>query len=323
MLSQKVIDSLKNEPKLLPENQAKYKEILDRHGIRKDSDFYVFMSEYGGDIDGSLGYMINVPEDLSDTDNSVTYSLRQNEGVPDEYISLFDFEYEDYLLYNLADDSVVLLPDGNIECLNNTMLAKVLGEKELMEMNVQTIKDDESLFYKLVDKNFLLIVDWSGEDRQGMLYNFFNNRLQSMLGVQLVVSEDEVYQKYNQEIEEPKRGDFIPFALSYFDKQLEKLGARVVLLDLENDTYNILVAYKKDAKKLKSIKSDFWKLSTLEQKQGRVVISITCPNCKDFACYDMLIEEESNMANEKCEVCGTLFWDENANEVVEMEKTYY
>jgi hypothetical protein len=52
-----------------------------------------------------------------------------------------------------------------------TMLAKVLGEKELMEMNVQTIKDDESLFYKLVDKNFLLIVDWSGEDRQGMLYN--------------------------------------------------------------------------------------------------------------------------------------------------------
>ena len=204
-----------------------------------------------------------------------------------------------------------------------TMLAKVLGEKEFMEMNVQTIKDDESLFNKLVDKNFLLLVDWSGEDRQGMLYKFFNNRLQSMLEVQLVVSEEEVYQKYNQEIEEPQRGDFIPFALSYFDKQLEKFGARIVLLDLGNDTYNILVAYKKDAQKLKSIKSDFWKLSTLEQKQGRVVISITCPNCKDFACYDMLIEEESNMANEKCEVCGTLFWDENANEVVEMEKTYY
>ena len=204
-----------------------------------------------------------------------------------------------------------------------TMLAKVLGEKELMEMNVQTIKDDESLFNKLVDKNFLLLVDWSGEDRQGMLYSFINYRLLSMLGVQLVVSEDVVYQKYNQEIEEPQRGDFIPFALSYIDKQLEKLGARIVLLDLGNDTYNILVSYKKDAKKLKSIKSDFWKLSTLEQKQGRVVISITCPNCKDFACYDMLIEEESNMANEKCEVCGTLFWDENANEVVEMEKTYY
>lgn len=82
------------------------------------------MSEYGGDMDGSLGYMINVPEDLSDTDNSVTYSLRQNEGIPDEYISLLDFEYEDYLLYNLVDDSVVFLPDGNIECLNNKTLSK-------------------------------------------------------------------------------------------------------------------------------------------------------------------------------------------------------
>ena len=34
-----------------------------------------------------------------------------------------------------------------------------------MEMNVQTIKDDESLFYKLVDKNFLLIVDWIGVEK--------------------------------------------------------------------------------------------------------------------------------------------------------------
>ena len=37
----------------------------------------------------------------------------------------------------------------------------------------------------------------------------------------------------------------------------------------------------------------------------------------------MSIEEESNMKNVKCEKCGTLFWDESANEVVNMEKTYY
>ncbi len=204
-----------------------------------------------------------------------------------------------------------------------TMLAKVLGEKELAEMNVKAIKDDESLFDELTNKKFLLVVDWSGEDKEGMLYGFFDSRLQSMLGIRLDVPEEEVYQKYNQEIEDPQRGNFVPFALSYFDKRLEKLGARIVLLDLGTDTYNILVSYKKDAKKLKSIKSDFWKISTLEQKQGRVVIYIVCPNCKDTAYYDMSIEEESHQANVKCEECGTLFWDENANEVVEMEKTYY
>ena len=203
------------------------------------------------------------------------------------------------------------------------MLAKVLGEKELLEIDVQGIKDDESLFHELVNRKAILLADWSGENKEGMLYHFFNSRLQSMLGKHLSVSEEDVYQKFNQETEESKRGDFIPFALSYFDKLLKKLGARIVLLDLENDTYNIMVSYKKDAPKLKSIKSDFWKLSTLEQKQGRVVIYIICPECKDTAYYDMSIEEESNMKNVKCEKCGTLFWDESANEVVNMEKTYY
>lgn len=46
-----------------------------------------------------------------------------------------------------------------------TMLAKVLGEKELAEMNVKAIKDDESLFDELTNKKFLLVVDWSGEDK--------------------------------------------------------------------------------------------------------------------------------------------------------------
>ena len=32
------------------------------------------------------------------------------------------------------------------------MLAKVLGEKELAEMNVKAIKDDESLFDELTNK---------------------------------------------------------------------------------------------------------------------------------------------------------------------------
>lgn len=92
-----------------------------------------------------------------------------------------------------------------------TMLAKVLGEKELAEMNVKAIKDDESLFDELTNKKFLLVVDWSGEDKEGILYGFFDSRLQSMLGIRLDVPEEEVYQKYNQEIEDPQRGDFVPF----------------------------------------------------------------------------------------------------------------
>lgn len=52
------------------------------------------------------------------------------------------------------------------------MLAKVLGEKELMEIDVQGIKDDESLFHELVNRKAILLADWSGEDKEGMLYHF-------------------------------------------------------------------------------------------------------------------------------------------------------
>ncbi len=48
------------------------------------------------------------------------------------------------------------------------MLAKVLGEKELMEIDVQGIKDDESLFHELVNRKAILLADWSGEDKEGM-----------------------------------------------------------------------------------------------------------------------------------------------------------
>ena len=38
------------------------------------------------------------------------------------------------------------------------MLAKVLGEKELMEIDVQGIKDDESLFHELVNRKAILLL---------------------------------------------------------------------------------------------------------------------------------------------------------------------
>ena len=56
-----------------------------------------------------------------------------------------------------------------------------------MEIDVQGIKDDESLFHELVNRKAILLADWSGEDKEGMLYHFFNNRLQSM-------HEESIYQ---------------------------------------------------------------------------------------------------------------------------------
>lgn len=119
MLSKKVLNSLLKEPQVSLENQEAYKKILVNNNINVNSDFYEFMFKYGGDIDGTLGYMMNVPEDLSQKEHSVTFSLHKNEGVPDNFISLFDYEYEDYLLYNKNDGSVIMIEGGNMQKLSN------------------------------------------------------------------------------------------------------------------------------------------------------------------------------------------------------------
>lgn len=41
-----------------------------------------------------------------------------------------------------------------------TMLAKILSEKELANMNLEIIKEDKRLLNELSNKNYLMILDW-------------------------------------------------------------------------------------------------------------------------------------------------------------------
>lgn len=107
-----------NEVKLLPENQIKYSEILKKLGLDKFKDFYEFMSWYGGDLDGKLGYMFDVVNDITD-EEGVTQSLINNEDVPDYYISLQDLDYEHFLLYNRENNHVVFVQNANTSNLLN------------------------------------------------------------------------------------------------------------------------------------------------------------------------------------------------------------
>lgn len=63
-----------NEVRLLEENQLKYSEILKKHNLDKYEDFYEFMRLYGGDLEGRLGYMFDVVDDIDDSEG-VTQSL--------------------------------------------------------------------------------------------------------------------------------------------------------------------------------------------------------------------------------------------------------
>lgn len=63
------------------------------------------------------------------------------------------------------------------------MLAKILSEKELADMDIKNIKEDDTLLEELIRKEYALVVDWSGEEGDNYLFNFFNQRTISLLGL--------------------------------------------------------------------------------------------------------------------------------------------
>ena len=108
-----------DEFKLVPEFQIKFRKVLLDYGVQSDSAIIDLMCTYAGEFNGKIGFIINVAEDLNDFENSVTRQLIEKEKINPIYISLFNFEFDDYLLYNIKEDSVVLIDGGNFKDLVN------------------------------------------------------------------------------------------------------------------------------------------------------------------------------------------------------------
>lgn len=203
------------------------------------------------------------------------------------------------------------------------MLAKILSEKELADMDIKKFKEDEVLLEELICKNYVLVVDWSGEDEENVLFNFFNQRSISLTGKQLNVSSSEIYQQYEESTKRSQKGDFVPFALESFDKHLESLGLKAVLLDMGNDSYYILVSSKADSNRLIRLKSTFWRFKRVSFQSSSPLYVAYCPKCGNIQFFGLDTDiDEKDLAGESCHKCGELFWDDNGNELVKIEKYY-
>jgi len=124
-MNKKIISYLEsNHRKLLESYQERNAEFLINNQLDTFSDFFYFMKNFGGDVDGKYGYMIDVVEDLIDIDNGITYYMQINESMPKEYIRLQNLEYEHYLLYNKMNNHVVYIEDANIKKTINNMFNK-------------------------------------------------------------------------------------------------------------------------------------------------------------------------------------------------------
>ncbi|MGM5629403.1 hypothetical protein O2K51_00770 [Apibacter raozihei] len=82
------------------------------YGIDEQSAFCELMSNYSGEFSGSEGTIMNVANDLSYGNDSYEFSLHEK-GLPKKYLQLLTSEYDDYLLYNIENDSVILILGAN------------------------------------------------------------------------------------------------------------------------------------------------------------------------------------------------------------------
>lgn len=122
MLSKKIIDYLdENADQNLPDFQKKYHDSLLSLGLSFDnnSSFLDFMIKYSDEYYGSEGFIIDVANDLLEFESSTTAHLRKNDALHSDYISLFNTEVDDFLLYNIKDDSVKLIEGDNIKKLSD------------------------------------------------------------------------------------------------------------------------------------------------------------------------------------------------------------
>ncbi|WP_298481356.1 hypothetical protein [uncultured Maribacter sp.] len=131
MLSNNIKEYLeKNADLVLPEYQKKYQECLNNLGFtnNNNSSFIEFMTKYSDEYYGSEGLLFDVMnDDLMDYNNGITKHLIDNYSIPIKYISLFNLEVDDYLLYNKEDNSVILIEGGNDIKLKNEEFDKKWG----------------------------------------------------------------------------------------------------------------------------------------------------------------------------------------------------
>ncbi|KIQ16526.1 hypothetical protein SD960_20030 [Flavobacterium sp. MMLR14_040] len=122
MLSEKILKYLKKNADLtLKEFQIKHENNLRALGFndKTNSSFLEFMIKYSDEYSGKEGFIMDVANDLIDFENSVTQHLRKQDNLNTKYFSLYNLELDDYLLYDIEDDSVKLIEGENMKELSN------------------------------------------------------------------------------------------------------------------------------------------------------------------------------------------------------------
>lgn len=135
------------------------------------------------------------------------------------------------------------------------LLNKIMTQEELAEACKTFTSEQEFVIY-LLSLPIINRHDWAEESMDTPIHEFINKRLKAF-GVDTLKLERATYwDNFTKYKANPKRGDWMIYALACYDASIKRHGYRLILADTLDDTYRIMVVEKANATKLHQIKSE-------------------------------------------------------------------
>jgi ribosomal protein S27E len=170
---------------------------------------------------------------------------------------------------------------------------------ELYDKNVTEIID------VIIYKNIFKIIDWAGEDDEGEIITFVNNKIKNIHNGIVTIDKKKIYNITKTKIEknELKRGDAPMIIFKNLDRQLKKQDYRLIFLCIENDSYIFTVVKRKNFTKL--LKMEIIKFEGIPADDNKIrIVDVKCEHCGTKT--TIFIEDKYEQI--KCN-CGNLLYD--------------
>ncbi|OOG18765.1 hypothetical protein BWD42_02040 [Sphingobacterium sp. CZ-UAM] len=189
----------------------------------------------------------------------------------------------------------------------------VLSVSEQQNLPTEGFSNEDTLNY-LLDRQFLLQIDWKGESYLNEIGSFLQQRAITFK-TEATFDFTAAYKMANDQAVTP--GDFIPALLKALNHELKNKGLEIVQLDLSNDSYYIGVMEK--SKQIKKASDEFWRFKPWGSQTGEVLYTVYC-SCGSMNVWQLKMGE--SLSDDSCQECGTVIFDSEGNSIFKVSKDY-
>ncbi|WP_230659535.1 DUF6630 family protein [Psychrobacter sp. I-STPA10] len=180
----------------------------------------------------------------------------------------------------------------------------------------------------LIEKELMMVVDWSGEDNEGDLACYINQQL-NFFGINFAIDNEQVQKQIATKLKKKKlqRGDYIILLIKQYQKLLSPHKMVIAEFVTYSDTYLLSITKKTYLSKLKQMQfpHDCYFRKFGERKKREILYCLHCPDpdCQSNMAGIWVLDVNDPPPSEGlCDSCGTMLFDETGKPYATMEQGF-